>query len=139
MHPNEILPAIPRQKVKNNCIIGKPVADVFCTVHSEDFDFDLGPDAPHDAIIVKREDGSMDTWQIDDCEPVPEEPRPFRCGDAVFVRGSVVPGEDADKYGIYSRISGISKDGQCKIVDRLDWVKKDGIRLATHQELAKYF
>lgn len=122
MLPNQVLPAIPRQKVHHE--IHEEIGEVMYVYEGD---------------IVVFVDGHIEFWNLLHCEPIPEEPRQLHIGDAVFVRGTVISGEDADNYGIYSRISGISKDGECKIVDRLDWVKKHDIRHATPEELAKYF
>lgn len=71
MLPNQVLNAIPRQKVKFQ---DGTIGNVLC--------YCVG------GIAVIDQYGKQDLWDARHCEPVPEEPRGFHVGDVVIVNGS---------------------------------------------------
>jgi hypothetical protein len=76
MLPNQVLNAIPRQKVKNinsDCE-GEVIGFKNGTM--------IGSPSDKSVLLVWRL-GRIMEWDTKDCEPVPEEPRGFRCGDKV--------------------------------------------------------
>lgn len=117
MLPNQVLPTIPRQKVKNTnderyaAIIGEVIKLV---------DSELLVDTPL----------GLRWWRIEDCEPVPEEPRPFRCGDCVVSRHGY------DNAAIVGKIQAMNVTGTRFCIGG-SWF--DDIRFATPEERAKYF
>lgn len=124
MLPHEILPAIPRQKVKYvdnhgerpRGLIGQ-VAEVLC---------ENGP-----SVWVRCvPSGTVLQWSMSHCEPVPEEPRPFRVNDAVIVNGNRA-----------TKITGvIFRDEQMYLLaDSCHSYFAKELRHATPEELAKYF
>jgi hypothetical protein len=63
LSPQDILPAIPQQKVKNNTT-GEIGGVIHYVEERKNFD---------DVLIVKLESGELGHWDIKRCEPVPEE------------------------------------------------------------------
>ena len=122
MHPNEILPAIPRQKIKNTndekyaVIIGEAIKLV---------DSELLVDTPL----------GLRWWRIEDCEPVHnEEPRPFRVGD------KVVALDYAQNPQAYFKIQTLEKkDGKDYAHGSIFGYPLEHIRHATPSEVAQYF
>jgi hypothetical protein len=120
MNANEILPAIPRQKVKNK---DGRIGGVLCW-----HDGDIYPNF----IVVLLEDGTQEDWHDDECEPVHEEPRPFRVGDKVKCLNT----------SVFSTIKNvrIAENGwpEQYVVDEF-WQTKENMRHATPQEVKDYF
>jgi hypothetical protein len=130
MLPNEILPAIPRQKVKNtgNGYEKGQIGDVLLTCIS-----DYSESGTHDSLLVKNlETGEVRKWDMNDCEPVPEEPRKFRVGDNVKCLNT----------SVFSTIKNvrIAENGwpEQYVVDEF-WQTKENMRHATPQECKDYF
>ena len=132
MESHEILPAIPRQKVKcygkEHSVLGAYGKSVFVSRVN-----DIGEEVTYFA-------------NPEDCEPVLEEPRPLRVGDKVVViegtgcdcNGAGYPCSHGDmlRYCIVTGIFGdsISVSGG----DGKEDIDEKYIRHATPEELAKY-
>lgn len=111
MTPQQILPAIPRQKVmKKNGLI--------CDV--------LGYSKYQEELVIF--DGEdIDVISPEDCEPVPEEPRVFKVGDALY----------NDYCGFFRAVS--VKDETEVLLPNGNWAHSAFIRFATPEEEARYF
>lgn len=123
MLPSEILPAITRQKVKNTnderytSIIGEVIKLV---------DSELLVDTPL----------GLRWWNIEDCEPVPEEPRWFRVNDKVAIA------INANSYS-YCLVETVAvRNGKTIAIFTYGDDKPcdlSRIRLATPEEVAQFF
>jgi hypothetical protein len=126
MEANEILPAIPRQKVKHS-ETGE-IADVLGATH----------DGTTIAVrVCKDGDTWIENWIARYCEPVPEEPRPLRVGDKVTLPSW---GANVTRYGIITGIE--SQQGyeqKTYYVDGDLLYHTEEIRLASPQECKDYF
>jgi hypothetical protein len=129
MEANEILPAIPRQKVRH--IPSGAVAEVM--------------DKTNDGTVLcvrhNPPSGSyLSHWIVEDCEPVPEEPRPFRVGDKAVIYVSVVVEGHKKHYKLYSTIKTVTDTGYIDLGDGYDSLRRDCvIAHATPQECKEYF
>jgi hypothetical protein len=125
MLPNEILPAIPRQKVK---YVTGEIGEVLCTCQSELVEFE---DQPDDSVMVRNsKTGRNDCWQIEDCEPVPEEPRGFRCGDNVKCKNLFTTILEIATFDDGKNVYVLANGGQAE--------EKD-LRHPSPEEIARYF
>lgn len=123
MLPQDILPAVPRQKVKHKF-------GGFAHV------LNLGMDKKKIAVMTINP-ARLEEWNVEDCTPVFEEPRPFRVGDKVVY-------EYEDGRLEYTIIQAIRKLGDdYKIFTPGDTYAVVGetmrYRHATQEEIAKYF
>lgn len=116
MLPNEILPAIPRQKVRL-----KSAPATIATVLM------IGEDGKRVAV---QQGKYLCEWSTEDCEPVHEEPRPFRCGDCVVSRHGY------DNSAVIGKIQAMNVTGTRFCIGG-SWF--DDIRFATPSEVAQYF
>lgn len=112
MLPTQVLNAIPRQKVKDKSS-GRIGDVVQCDLDNE--------------WVTVLCDGRVCAWFIADCEPVPEEPRPLRVGDAMY----------NSFCGFFRAIA--VKDETEVLLPNGNWAHNAFVRLATPQELKDYF
>jgi hypothetical protein len=84
-----------------------------------------------DWIMVLTEDGYKDEVLAKNCEPVPEESRPFRCGDKVVARHRT--GGEQEYFGVISALSANA------VYFSDEWFFKSDVRLATPQEIIDHF
>ena len=119
MHPNEILPAITRQKVKHI-----KSGEIFYVIG-------LHP-TERQWVMLLTMDGFKDEAPLGNLEPVHDEPRPLRIGDKVATHSCTL-----------STIAAI-----CRLTDNMVTYRvqhsdydfyENQLRHATHEELAKYF
>ena len=129
LSPQDILPAIPRQKVKHiDGTIGKVIG------FTGEF---------NDYLMVKEEkNGKYVTWFSGACELLPEDPREFKVGDNVVAT-------DSNGNVAYTTVRVVMGDGK-KILNGLELptLSPDGsykfdtgvtTRHATPDEIIKYF
>jgi hypothetical protein len=121
MLPSEIITALPRQKVKNT--ESGAIADVLGTTH----------DGTTVAVRVSNDgDSWIENWITRYCEPVPEEPRPFRVGDKVKCIYTSV-------FSTIKQVR-IAENGWPEQYEVDDvWKPKENIRHATPEEIARHF
>ena len=127
MLPSQIIPALPRQKLKykkSDLRYNNQVAEVLF--------------ATSQTALVRFVDSEYVTqWALENCEPVPEEPRPLRVGDKVHLPSW---GSNASRFGIITSI--MSQQGYDK---KEYWVDGDPmdeleeIRHATPEEIVAHF
>lgn len=114
MRHNEMLPAIPRQKVK---VKTGETGNVLMVMDDGMIHIDLGIGETMDAYPK-------------DCEPVPEEPRQFRCGDYAVSRHGY------DDVAVIGKIQAMNIT-RTRFCIGGSWF--DDIRFATPSEVAQYF
>jgi len=123
MNANEILPAIPRQKVRR---ISRP--EVIAEVMRHDV---MHPEWVH-VHEIDYPGSEVVSWNIKDCEPVPEEPRPLRVGDKVVTHS-----------GTLTKIEAIMRETDERHSYRVQHSDYDfyqhQLRHATPQEIKEYF
>ena len=123
MNPKEILPAIPRQKVRNKFLRHDKIAHVL----------NVGADGKKVAVMTINP-ANLEEWNTEDCELVHEEPRMLRIGDQIAIINPNATNE-IERHN-FSRIEAIQGNnvifagGNAPIIY---------VRLASPQEIAKYF
>jgi hypothetical protein len=131
LSPKDILPAIPRQKVKNN-ITGEIGGVIHYVEERKNFD---------DVLIVKLESGELGHWDIKRCELLPEEPREFKVGDKIAYELGPKARKDMIGLSQYAIVEGIQSDG-CALICGTKLRKEEDmqyLRHATPLEISKYF
>jgi hypothetical protein len=129
LSPQDILPAIPRQKVKN--IQDKMCSDIIGSIINL-----VGKELLVDTKLGLR------WWRIEDCELLPEEPRDFKVGDKVKVLG-YYDQEAGD--AIYATITAVvrwekSYKTRYSVSGHIQEVQEESdLRHATPLEISKYF
>ena len=118
MLPSQIIPALPRQKVKYE-LTGE-IAHVL----------NVGKDGKFVSVQVVGT-GALEEWQTKFCEPVPEEPRPLRVGDKAYALSDY----QREYVGVVNNIN-ISL-GRIALGEY--WFDLKDCRHATPSEVAQYF
>jgi hypothetical protein len=134
LSPQDILPAIPRQKVKNNHPkLNGAIGEVIEITHDGGM------------VCVKQYglDGKsyLSEWILSNCELVTDEQRDFKVGDKIAYE--LGPKARPDMIGLtqYAIIEGIQCDG-CALICGTKLRKEEDmqyLRHATPLEISKYF
>ena len=136
MLPSQVLPAIPRQKVKVKHSNSSSVYDFIGFAGNEE-----NPTS----VYIRNYGGFIHEHPIENCEfcePVPEEPRPFRVGDKVKVLGYY---DEKAGDAIYATITAVVrwekyKKNRYSVSGHVTEVQEEkDLRHATPEEIAKYF
>ena len=126
MNPKEILPAIPRQKVRNKFLRHDKIAHVL----------NVGADGKKVAVMTINP-ANLEEWNTEDCELVHEEPRPLRVGDKVTLPSWFGNGSRYGKITSITAMHGYESVQYYLDGDLLDF--NEEVRHATPEEIAQYF
>ena len=135
LSPQDILPAIPRQKVKNTNtgVIGDVV--ILETVNGIEY---------LEVLVLDEKIGEkyFESFPLKDCEPVTDEPRPFRVGDKVIAtskNGSIAYTTVRVKFPDGTKILNGLERPISTVDGKIEFGEGMTTRHATPEEIAAHF